>query len=183
MRRGGIAAVAILGVGVVLAGGWAIRGGDSPDATQSLGPVGPAESGWVVSRVVDGDTLVVTRAGQQERVRLIGIDTPESVRPGAPVECYGPESSAFAEQLLLGREVTLEADPSQGDYDAYDRRLAYVWYSAEPRSPELFNAQAVQSGMAREYTFAEPYQWRAEFLAAEAAAQSAQRGLWGACSP
>ena len=182
MRRGGIAAVAILGAGVALAGGWAIRGDNSSGAGQSSGPVGPAESGWLVSRIVDGDTLVVTRAGQRQRVRLIGIDTPESVRPGAPVECFGPESAEFAASALQGREVTLEADPSQGELDAYDRRLAYVWYSANPGQQTLFNAQAIEAGMAREYTFAEAYQWRDEFLAAQDAAQSAGRGLWGACS-
>ncbi|MFM8350911.1 MAG: thermonuclease family protein [Actinomycetales bacterium] len=136
-----------------------------------------------MSRVVDGDTLVVTRAGQRQRVRLIGIDTPESVRPETPVECFGPEAAAFATEVLQGREVTLESDPSQGDLDAYDRRLAYVWYSARPGQQTLFNAQAIEAGMAREYTYSEPYQWRDEFIAAQDAAQSSGLGLWGACSP
>ena len=190
MRRGGIAAVALVGIGAVIAGGIVLRSA-GPEATGALGaqsaaqfeaPRGPADSGWLVTRVVDGDTIVVSRAGQRQRVRLIGIDTPESVRPDAPVECYGPEAADFATAVLQGREVVLESDPTQGDFDAYDRRLAYVWYAQDSGQMILFNAEAIQAGMAREYTYDDRYAWRDVFVQAEESARSVGRGLWGACT-
>ena len=143
--------------------------------------MGPTETDWRVSRIVDGDTIVVTRDGQQAKVRLIGIDTPESVRPDSPVECFGPEASAFAKEMLQGRSVELERDPTQGPIDAYGRQLAYVWYVNEAGQSELFNLQAIDAGVAREHTYAEPYAWRGAFMAAEERARSGDRGLWAAC--
>ena len=65
--------------------------------------------------------------GEYVSVRLIGMNTPETVKPGSPVECFGPESSEFAKAALTGEPVTLEFDDSQGMTDQYDRTLAYVW--------------------------------------------------------
>lgn len=182
MRRGSVVAA---GLGVVALGGLiaAFSGafttaGEGPVVD---GPLGPTEVGWQVSRIVDGDTIVVTRNGQQVKVRLIGIDTPESVRPDSPVECFGPQASAFAEQMLQGRSVQLETDPSQGSTDSYGRRLAYLWYVDAAGVPVLFNQQAIDAGMAREYTYADAYAWRDAFVAAEDRARSGDRGLWAAC--
>ncbi|HTX87079.1 MAG TPA: thermonuclease family protein, partial [Candidatus Nanoarchaeia archaeon] len=120
-----------------------------------------------VVKVVDGDTVDVLINGKTERLRLIGINTPETVDPKKPVECFGPEASANAEKLLAGQEVRLAADPSQGDKDMYGRLLRYVW-----RSDGLFyNLEAVSDGFAFEYTFNAPYQYQAEFKAAQQDAQ------------
>lgn len=147
------------------------------------GPVGPTDDGWRVSRVVDGDTIHVVRNGQDVKVRLIGIDTPETVKPNAPVDCYGPQASQFASDVLDGRQVVLEYDPSQGMTDRYDRTLAYVWVKADRPGGELrlFNLDAVRGGFAREATYGEPYAWQSTFRLAEQRAQAEDRGMWGAC--
>lgn len=94
----------------------------APSATADpLRPKGPVEAGYRVTRVVDGDTIQVERAGSALTVRLIGINAPESVKPNSPVECFGPQASAFAKSALTGRPVRLEFDPSQGRYDQYGR--------------------------------------------------------------
>ncbi len=182
MRRGRVLAVTL---GMAALGGLvaAVTGVISPGGQVDVaaGPVGPTEVGWQVRRIVDGDTIVVVRSDQEAKVRLIGIDTPESVRPDSPVECFGPEASAFAEEMLQGRRVDLERDPTQGPIDAYGRQLAYAWYVNEAGESELFNLQAIDAGVAREYTYAGPYAWRGAFLAAEERARSGDRGLWAAC--
>lgn len=86
----------------------------------------PPELGGPVSRVVDGDTADVQIEGVTTRIRIIGIDTPETVAPGQPVDCFGPEASARARELLEGQTVTLEPDPTQDQIDAFGRLLVYV---------------------------------------------------------
>lgn len=111
-------------VGVILIGAvisWLQGLGEDPPEDRSE----EAEAGTLV-RVVDGDTVIVELEGQEERVRLLNIDTPESVHPSQPVECLGPESSAHMESLVEpGDEVVLEFD--QERTDQYDRLLAGVW--------------------------------------------------------
>ncbi len=114
-------------------------------------------------------------------VRLIGIDTPETVFPGRPVECFGPEATAFAEQLLDGARVLLEFDPTQGETDRFDRTLAYVWVVDPGGQTTLFNLAAIAGGYAREAQYAAPYAWQPEFLAAEETARSQDIGQWSAC--
>lgn len=138
------------------------------------------QPGWVVTRVIDGDTIEVTRDSRTLTVRLIGIDTPETVHPSVPVECYGPEASAFALKALLDNRVSLEFDDSQGRTDYYGRTLAYVWID-EQRRPSLFNERAIRAGIASEYTYDAPYRWRTQFLRAQERAREQQRGLGGAC--
>ncbi|MGY3261705.1 thermonuclease family protein [Frigoribacterium sp. 2355] len=132
----------------------------------------------VVDRVVDGDTVVVLVAGERERIRLIGVDTPETVKPDAPVDCFGPEASAFTTAALPeGATVWLEDDASQGDADRYDRLLRYVW------SPDgtMLNERLVAEGYGREDTYDDAYRYRDRFVAAEASAEASRVGLWGAC--
>jgi micrococcal nuclease len=127
-----------------------------------------------VERVVDGDTIEVSINGAVEDVRYIGIDTPESVTPGEPVECFGRRASAFNERLVDGRSVTLRFDRERRD--TYGRLLAYVY-----AGPRLVNAELVRQGYARTLTIA-PNDSRAPLfdrLAREAG--QAGRGLWGAC--
>ena len=155
-----------------------------PGATTSsnaIQPVGPVLTGQVV-RVVDGYTVRVLVDGTTEdvSVRLIGIDTPETVAPGKPVECFGPEASAFAESLLAGARVQIELDPSQGETDRFGRLLGYVWIDNGGEF-ELFNLAAVRGGYAIEYQYDDPYTWQAQFEAAQRLAQSEAAGQWSAC--
>ena len=129
----------------------------------------------VVERVVDGDTVVLERLG---KVRLVGLNTPESVKPGAPVDCYGPESSLAAKNILTGREVILETDPVAGTYDRYKRRLGYLWYR-DGQDWKLYNLEAIAAGDGRAYAYAnQRYRYRDIFEDAQDAAQVKSLGLW-----
>jgi len=139
-------------------------------------PKGPVSSGWTVSRVIDGDTVEVSRGRRMLNIRLIGIDTPETVHPTEPVECYGPEASRYATRTLLGQPVLLEFDRSQGRRDYYGRTLAYVWRTHPAQ--RLFNLDAVRRGFALEYTYDTAYAWQRAFRQAGHRAQSAHLGVW-----
>lgn len=134
-------------------------------------------------RVVDGDTVRVLVDGQREdiSVRLIGIDTPETVAPGRPVECFGPEASDFAKQVLDQERVLLEFDPTQGETDRFNRTLAYVWVVSPSGTTTLFNLAAITGGFAREAQYGSRYAWQPEFLAAQDQAQANGIGRWSAC--
>jgi micrococcal nuclease len=136
---------------------------------------------WRVTRVADGDTVEVARDGRTVTLRLIGIDTPETVHPTEPVECFGPQATDFAVRRLLDEPVTLEFDPSQGRVDYYGRTLAYVW--TVRGEDALFNQQAVRRGYALEYTYDAPYRWQREFRRAEDAARAERLGVWRCPSP
>jgi len=130
----------------------------------------------VVGRVVDGDTIRV-HIGSEETVRLIGIDTPESVDPRSPVECFGVEASTHLQELLpVGTRVRLVRDVEARD--RYDRLLAYV-YRAEDG---LFvNEQMARDGYADVLTFPPNVAHAADFVDAVREAREAGRGLWGSC--
>ncbi len=143
----------------------------------AVAPAGvPAAAGgpYRLVAVVDGDTVRVDVHGRVERVRLIGIDTPETKDPRRPVQCFGRQASARAHALLDGHRVYLAGDPTQDRRDRYGRLLAYLW-----RDDGLFyNERVVAEGYAHEYTYAVPYRYRAAFRAAEADARRHDRGLW-----
>ena len=125
-----------------------------------------------VTRVVDGDTIDVRlTSGKRERVRLIGIDTPES---GA---CHASTASARARQLALLEAVVLKGDPTQDTRDRYGRLLAYVWL---PGGKDL-GYQLIASGHAKVYVYRTSFQRLPAYRNAEAAAKSAARGQWSAC--
>jgi micrococcal nuclease len=147
-------------------------GGD--DASMSTGV---QEGPYDVVRVVDGDTVRVMRGGEEIVVRLIGINTPETVAPDRPVECFGPEATARAKELLEGQQVWLEYDPVSGMTDKYDRTLAYVWLSPDLMLNELL----VREGFAEEYPYSKGAKFEDEMAAAERAAQAEGAGLWSAC--
>ena len=134
-----------------------------------------AQGPFAVTRVVDGDTVRVLINGQDTPVRLIGIDTPETVAPNRPVECAGPEASVYAEQLMSGDRVYLELDPTQGTYDRYNRVLAYVWLEDDV----MVNLAMLQTGLAEEYTYNDVYKYQQLFQQAAKLAQDNQLGLWG----
>lgn len=128
---------------------------------------------YSVSRVVDGDTIVVNINGQEEKVRLIGVDTPETVDPRKPIQCFGREASDFVKNMLTGKSVRLESDPSQSDRDKYGRFLRYVYLG-----DVLVNEEIISSGYGYEYTYHVPYKFQKEFKASQAFAQAGKIGLW-----
>lgn len=134
---------------------------------------------YAVTKVVDGDTVTIDLDGTPETIRLIGINTPETVDPRKPVECFGKQASDQAKTLLAGKQVRIEKDPTQGDRDKYGRLLAYIW-----RDDGLFfNQHMIQEGYAYEYTYGKPYKYQTQFKSDQATAQSSGKGLWatGVC--
>ncbi len=134
------------------------------------------EISFRVTEVIDGDTIRVQEHwGESKPLRLLGIDAPETVHPDRPVEHFGEESSAKATEVMLRRTVNLETDDLQGTYDKYGRLLAYVWL----KDGTLVNEWLVRHGYAREQTYQnKPCKYRDQFLAAEAEARRARRGMW-----
>ena len=128
-----------------------------------------------VSRVVDGDTIVAQVGGRRERVRYIGIDTPESVKPGTPVQCFAKAASAANERLVEGRTVRLEFDRELRD--RYGRLLAYV----ERTDGVAVNEALLRGGYARTIVFPPNTRHRRRFAALERDAQDRGAGLWSAC--
>jgi len=128
-----------------------------------------------VVKVVDGDTLDVEIGGVRDKIRVIGIDTPEVVDPRKPVECFGKAASDFAKQTLSGKTVELESDPTQGDRDKYDRLLRFVFLSEGATD---YGKLAISEGYAHEYTYDLPYKYQKDYKLAEHDAQKTKKGLW-----
>ena len=132
-----------------------------------------------VTHVVDGDTVDLRLPdGSSGRARLLGIDTPETVKPNTPVQCYGPEASGRTKALLpAGTEVLVQRDTEARD--RYGRLLVYVWR----RSDGLFvNGALVSDGYARTLSIEPNHAHRRDLSAQATEARSAKRGLWGACN-
>jgi len=129
-----------------------------------------------VMRVVDGDTIKVRLGGRVERVRYIGMDTPESVKPGTPVQCFAKKASAENERLVAGREVRLVPDVEQRD--RYGRLLAYVYPAS---GGPMVNEVLVRRGYARPLTIPPNVRHAEQFVALAGQAREAGRGLWSAC--
>lgn len=140
---------------------WTLSGGD------------PKGARVLVTSVVDGDTVYVGRGWRRTKVRLIGVDAPETVHPEKPIEFYGPEASEFTEKSLTGKQVHLEFEPGD-QIDVYGRLLAYIFL----KDGTLFNLELVRQGYARAYTRF-PFRYQEEFRLAETEARNAGRGLWG----
>lgn len=128
-----------------------------------------------VVRVIDGDTFVAQGVDQKDiRIRLLGIDTPESVHPTKPIECFGKEASQFLKEMVEGKRVRLLRDESQDTTDRYGRVLAYVFLEDGTH----VNEQLLQQGYAYEYMYRDAYTYRDVFVEAERNAKDAERGLW-----
>lgn len=177
----------------VIAAGLAVSfalgacGGHRVDLTVQAPPSFTTEPGGFeradVVRIVDGDTIVVdihevepgAGAGEagvgEHKVRLLGIDTPESVRPGHPVECFGRESTAALEALLAGAEVRLVKDVEERD--GFDRLLRYVYIG-----DELANARMVANGYATAFTYPPNIRHSELFVQLQREAREGDRGLW-----
>jgi micrococcal nuclease len=138
------------------------------------GPSGPITAS--VERAVDGDTLIVRLAsGERERVRVIGVDTPEDVAPGRPVQCWSRRAAAFTRDALEGRSVTLVL--GQEREDRYGRTLAYV-QRADGFDLEV---ELLRRGFARTLTIAPNDARATQYRALERSARRSATGLWGAC--
>jgi micrococcal nuclease len=143
----------------------------APSATTRSGPVSA-----FVSRVIDGDTIEVRLEGRTDEVRYIGIDTPETVKPDTPVQCFGHRASELNTRLVEGRQVRLNFDAEPRDI--YGRMLAYVHLGRR-----FVNAILVRDGYARTLTIP-PNDSRAPLFARLARRAAIDgRGLWGACRP
>jgi micrococcal nuclease len=153
----------------------AIASPATPAPTPSASPTATPLVG-TVAEVVDGDTIRVQLPTGLERVRIIGIDTPETVDPHRPPACYGAEATAFAKEILEGKTVTLETDPTQDQRDKYDRLLAHVHVG-----DTLYAAEVISRGFGIHYVYEVPSIHAAELAAAEDAAKDANAGIWSAC--
>jgi micrococcal nuclease len=135
----------------------------------------PARSEWAyVIRAVDGDTIEARVGGEVEDIRYIGIDTPETVKPGTPVQCFGPRAHRFNARLVGRRRVRLVFDAERRD--VYGRLLAYVYLGRR-----FVNAELARRGLARTLTIPPNDRFAARFARLQSAAARGGRGLWGAC--
>jgi micrococcal nuclease len=129
-----------------------------------------------VVRAIDGDTIEARIGNRTEDVRLIGIDTPETVKPDTPVQCFGPRASAFEHRTVEGRWVRLV--PGVEPRDVYGRLLAYVY-----QGRRFVNAALARRGLARPLTIPPNDRFAPLFERLALSAAKAGRGLWGACPP
>jgi micrococcal nuclease len=148
-----------------------------PDFSSLLEPhsaAGTKRNGAYVIRVIDGDTLEVRIGGRIEDVRLIGVDTPETVKPDTPVQCFGPQASRFTHRLLEGRRIRLLYGVERRDI--YGRLLAYARLGKR-----FVNALLVKRGLARTLTIPPNDRFAPLLRRLELRAARAGRGLWGHC--
>lgn len=136
--------------------------------------VAPDDAGPIVTEVIDGDTIVVGYGRTQETVRLLGLDSPESVDPNRPVQCFGPEASDRLRALVAGGTVRLERDAEARD--RYGRLLAYVFVDEV-----LINELLLAEGFAALAVYEPNVAYRSRLAAAERRARTAVVGLWRAC--
>jgi micrococcal nuclease len=149
-------------------------GGDNNGDSTPAGPAGQTADAEV-TRVIDGDTIEVRISGGEDEVRYIGIDTPETVKPGTPVQCFGPQASSENHRLVEGRRVRLVFDRERRD--VYGRLLAYVYTDSG-----FVNAQLMRGGYARSLTIPPNTRHAGLFHRLAEDAGRAGRGLWGDCS-
>lgn len=136
----------------------------------------PVPAGYYrVVKVVDGDTIKVLINKKIETIRLVGVDTPETVDPRRVVGCYGKEASNFSKKTLSNQNVKLESDVLSGDRDKYKRLLRYVFLE----DGQNFNQVLIEDGYGHEYTYKSmPYKYQEIFKKSEINARENSRGLW-----
>lgn len=126
----------------------------------------------------DGDTIAVDMNGTIEKIRFIGVDTPETHDPRKPVQCGGPEASAYTKQVIGSQRVRLGSDSLSSNRDRYDRLLRYVYLP----DGTLLNAQLIKTGHGFAYTYF-PFSKSDQFTRDEQVAIAAKKGLWSYCKP
>lgn len=165
-----------LGLSLILAGGilLAQRMGWIEKVSGPAAELQPGQ--YTVVSFADGDTIEVDMNGVNERVRFIGVDTPETQDPRVPVQCFGKAASEFTKNLIGSNPVRLEADPTNTNRDRYNRLLRYVYMS----DGRLVNAEIIKAGYGFAYTLF-PFEKLEEFRGYEAVAREQGLGLWGSC--
>jgi endonuclease YncB( thermonuclease family) len=165
--------IAALATGLLLAGqhfGWWQR---------ALADGEQAQPGtYAIDHFIDGDTIAINMNGIIEKIRMIGVDTPETHKPNTPVQCYGEEAAAYTKQLIGNDRVRVASDSKSSNRDRYNRLLRYV-YLPDGRMVET---ELITHGYGFAYTYF-PFTKSAEFTADEQQAQAAHIGLWSACKP
>lgn len=162
-------------IGLVLAGLGYFLNQQQPPASV-LGTVSPGY--YRVTEVADGDTIVIDMSGTAERVRFIGVDTPETQDPRKAVQCFGKAASEFTKKLIGSDPVRLESDPLSTNRDRYNRLLRYV-YLPDGR---LLEEEIIREGYGFAYT-SFPFTKTEHFKQLETEARTQGRGLWGNCTP
>lgn len=147
----------------------------SPVATASS----QSQKTYLVTKVIDGDTIYIKIEGQTASVRLIGIDTPETVDPRRPVGCFGKKASEETKRLLEGKNVILTKDVSETD--KYNRLLKYVFLPLGEGENLFVNDYLIRQGFAKILTYPPDIKYDSRFLQAEKEARDNLRGLWGEC--
>lgn len=154
-------------------------------SAQKAGLIGSAGRGtsdqpglYAIAHFVDGDTIAVTMSGKVEKVRFVGVDTPETHKPNTPVQCYGPAAAAFTKNTIGNQRVRLVSDSLSTDRDRYGRLLRYVYLP----DGTLLNEKLIQDGYGFYYPYF-PFTKSKQFDADEQAAMAAHKGLWGNCHP
>lgn len=144
---------------------------------QSIPTVKTSHQIATVVKVVDGDTITVSFNGNSETIRIIGINTPETVDPRKTVECFGKEASAKTKEYMSNSSNTvwLEADPTQGDRDKYQRLLRYIFINNDTTD---YGKTMIATGYAYEYTYNTPYKYQLAYKQAQKDAESKKLGLW-----
>lgn len=132
---------------------------------------------YTVKQFLDGDTVLVDMNGTEEKIRFIGIDTPETHKENTPVQCYGPAAAAYTKNRIASQRIRLVSDNLTTNRDRYDRLLRYVYLEDGAN----LNLELVQKGYAFAYAF--PFAKSQEFNAAMEKAQAENSGLWGNCAP
>ena len=134
---------------------------------------------YYVTKVIDGDTLIANVKGTKTTIRLIGVNTPEVDASLREVECFGEKPSREAKKMLFGKQIRIEKDSSQGDFDKYGRTLAYVFL----KDGTFFNEYMIKEGYAYEYTYNLPYKYQDQFKKSQDVAERKEKGLWeiGVC--
>lgn len=133
---------------------------------------------YTVVEFADGDTVSVDMNGKTERVRMIGVDTPETHDPRKAVQCFGQAASNFTKQLIGKSNVRLEADPTNSNRDRYQRLLRYVYLP----DGTLVNAEIIKQGYGFAY-LSFPFTKSDEFRDLQTKAREDNKGLWGNCTP
>jgi len=151
---------------------------DATSTTTTAPAPGELEANAIIDDVIDGDTVDVIITGREERVPLIGIDTPETKKPNSPIECFGPEATAFTEALLpIGTPIYIERDVV--NRDDFGRLLGYV-YRADDGI--FVNYEIMRQGFAQPLSIPPNDTFAELFADAARAAEADDAGLWAACS-
>lgn len=159
---------------MIVASGYYTESQSPHNTAESPAPAGT----YRVVRFDDGDTIVVDMNGTEEKVRFIGVDTPETQDPRKPVQCFGKAASLYTHGQIGEQPVRLEADPLSTNRDRYNRLLRYVYLP----DGTLLNLDIIQQGYGFAY-LSFPFTKSDQFRAAQTAAREQSKGLWSSCEP